>query len=94
MADSKVFDHPYTMIDEDLNLTLSPHEIWGTSACCDILYDYFMSFFARLKLVDLELVKLVPTSINVCTKEATISKRLDRFPVSRDLLSCPLMFKS
>jgi hypothetical protein len=75
------------IIAGDLNLTTSVREIWGDSATQDTLEDYFISLFSSHNLVDYAPVILAPTWRNGRLGSDSISKRLDRFLISDQLIT-------
>jgi hypothetical protein len=75
------------IIAEDLNLTTSPLEIWGEKAISDPLMSFFKQLFYKNSLTDLEPAELLPTWRNGRQGAASISKRLDRFLISEEVLS-------
>jgi hypothetical protein len=74
------------IIGGDLNLTLSSREIWGDHARIDPLADFFSSMFTSAGLVDILPCHISPTWRNGRSGSDGISKRLDRFLMSEDLL--------
>jgi endonuclease/exonuclease/phosphatase family metal-dependent hydrolase len=71
----------------DLNLTTSPLEIWGEKAIRDPLMSYFNHIFFKNSLIDLKPAEILPTWRNGRQGAASISKRLDRFLISEEVLS-------
>lgn len=49
------------ILDGELNLTISPREVWGDLARQDLLTHYFVHLFEESKLVDIEPVPVAPT---------------------------------
>ena len=82
------------LIGGDLNLTLSEKENWGISARRDDLSSYFANLFESMELVDIQLLKLMPTWRNNKSGDQAISKRLDRFMLSENLLSGSLIIRT
>jgi hypothetical protein len=76
-VDSKVLDKPLTIVGGDFNLTMFSREIWGVKAQLDNLNDFFTSSFEKVKLVDMEPIKLVPTWRNFIMGDVAIGKCLD-----------------
>jgi hypothetical protein len=74
------------VIASDLNFTVSNGEVWGGNACTRPLTNFFISLFHDHNLVDTHPNKLAPTWRNGCSGTDFITKRLDRFMVSEDLL--------
>jgi hypothetical protein len=75
------------IIAGDLNLTTRPLEIWGEKAISDPLMSFFKQLFYKNSLTDLEPAELLPTWRNGRQGAASISKRLDRFLISEEVLS-------
>ena len=69
-----------------LNLTLNASEVWGSKAHIDPLGPYFTQLFAAFNLVDVAPLCAGPTSRNGRSGEEGISKRLDRFILSLNLI--------
>ena len=78
----------------DLNLTLSEKENWVSLARHDGLGFFFVALFESKELIDLQPLKLTPTWRNNRSGEQAISKRLDRFLLSENLLSGSLIVKT
>ena len=74
-----------------LNITLSEKENWGATIRQDSLSSFFDALFESKELVDLQPLKLTPTWRNNRCGEHAISKRLDRFLISENLLLGSLM---
>jgi hypothetical protein len=70
----------------DLNLTLKVGESWGSRSNLGSLHTFFTSLFINNNLVDIQLGKLVLTWRNGRVGEAFITKRLDHFLLSEDLV--------
>lgn len=81
-----VMDSQNMIIGGDFNLTLSEREIWGILARHDALRNFFSSLFQSEGLVDVIPCKLEPTWRNKRRGDAAISKCLDRFLVSENLM--------
>ena len=77
---------PNLVLAGDLNLTLNCSEVWGKKACSDPLGPYFTHLFSSLQLVDIAPGSAGPTWRNGCSGDDGISKRLDRFLLSSNLL--------
>ena len=69
----------------NFNFTMSSDETWGLGNHVDHLYDYFVSLFEDVRLIDIVPNVLVPTWSNSRCGGACISKRLDRFFMVEDL---------
>lgn len=78
----------------DLNFIVSAEEIWGQGARMDPLGPSFIEFFKSHGLVDIELVDMKPTWRNRRRILEGISKRLNRFYMTEDLLSKSHRFRS
>ena len=77
-----------------LNLTLSEKEKWGATTRQDSLSAFFAVMFDSKELVDLQPLKLTPTWRNNRCGEQAISKRLDKFFISKNLLSGCMIVKT
>jgi hypothetical protein len=82
------------IIAGDLNLTTSPREIWGVKAISDPLMSFFKHIFFKNSLIDLEPAELLPTWRNGRQGAASISKRLDRFLISAEVLSSSRTYRA
>jgi hypothetical protein len=82
------------LIGGDLNLTLSLGEVWGIHPRQEPLEEFFIHFFERHKLVDVEGAKLVPTWRNFRRNDEAISKRIDQFLISESLIGNSFLIKS
>jgi hypothetical protein len=69
----------------DFNLLLSPDEAWGGTQVGN-LDEYYNDLFSSRKLIDIKPNKPVPTWRNGRRGLEAVSRRLDRFLVSEDLL--------
>ena len=69
----------------DLNLTVSPKEVWGGGNNVDLLSDYYFSLFENTSLIDIVLNVLVPTWSNGRCGVACNVKRLDKYLMAEDL---------
>ena len=78
----------------DLNLTLSEKENWGKLAHRDNLSPFFTALFESKELVDVQPLKLTPTWRNNRSGDQAISKRLDRFLLSENLLFGSLIIRT
>ena len=78
---------PNLVLAGDLNLTLNASEIWGTRAQLDPLGPFFSKLFSDHKLVDVAPSYAGPTWRNGRMGEDGISKRLDGFVLSDQLIS-------
>jgi exonuclease III len=70
----------------DLNFSLGAMKVWGPRSSLDPLTDYFTHLLDTLGLLDLSLAKLQPTWRNLRTGDARVSKCLDRFLLTEDLV--------
>jgi hypothetical protein len=86
LANSGLLSLKNLVVAGDLNLTLSTGEVWGGSAASGQLSGFFNSLFQAHKLIDVQPDKVVPTWRNGRSGYEAITKRLDRFLVSEDLL--------
>ena len=77
----------------DLNRNISEKEKWGETSHQDSITAFFVAMFDSKELVDLQSLKLTPTWRNNKCGEQAISKRLDRFLISKNLLSGSLIVK-
>ena len=78
---------PNLILAGDLNLTLNASEIWGSKALPDPLGPYFLSLFSDHNLVDVAPPCAGPTWRNGRMGEEGISKRMDHFLLSEQLIS-------
>ena len=78
---------PNLILAGDLNLTLNASEIWGSKAHPEPLGSFFSKLFSDHHLVDVALSCAGPTWRNGRIGEDGISKRLDRFLLSNQLVS-------
>jgi hypothetical protein len=79
--------HIDLIVAGDLNFTVSAGEVWGDSTHLDPLVAIFKDLFTKKQLVDILPTNVVPTWRNGRTSQNEISKRLDMFYVSEDLIS-------
>jgi len=70
----------------DLNFSLGVPEVWGPRAAPNPLNDFFLNYLEQWGLVDVEPQKFSPTWCNRWVGSDRVSKRLDRFLISDDLL--------
>jgi len=84
LADCGILKDPSLILLGDLNFTLSPTEIWGSSHW-DPLMHYFKSLLKDSDLIDLCPIDIGPTWRNGRTSGQGISKRLDRFLMASHL---------
>jgi len=56
-----IFSDPLSVIEGDLNLTLSLRKVWGPSPKENRQRGFFLSFFESVNLIDMESMKLSPT---------------------------------
>ena len=78
----------------DLNLTISEEENWGNSSHGDGLSSFFANLFETKELVNIQPLKLTLTWRNNRSRDQAISKRLDRFLLSKNLLSGSLIIRT
>jgi hypothetical protein len=81
------------IIGGDLNFSLGAAEVWGPRARADPLMDFFCHSLSEAGLLDLAPLKLLPTWRNKQTREDRITKRLDRFLVSENLMNQPELIR-
>ena len=74
------------IIAGDLNFALSLVEVLGSSSRLDQLVDYFSNLFQRVDIVDVDPIKLEPTSSNDRGGEVRVCKRIDRFLMNLKLI--------
>ena len=60
-VDKGIFNYPNLIIADDLNITLTDPEIWGSKARIDPLSFYFSQLLVRTQKVDIATSKLGPT---------------------------------
>ena len=87
MASSGLLSLPNIILTGDLNLTLNYSEIWGSKAHPDPLGPFFSKLFSDHHLVDVAPPCAGPIWRNGRIGEDGISKRLDRFLLSDQLVS-------
>ena len=74
------------IIGGDLNLSLGQVEVWGPNARSDLLKEYFTWKLVERNWLDIERINIKPTwKTNRCG-DGRVSKRLDRFLVSENLM--------
>jgi hypothetical protein len=86
LIDQGVLREDNLILDGDLNLTLSPREVWGDLTRQDPLVDYFVHVFEESNIVDIELVLVAPTWRNGRSGVSGVSKCLDRFLLVEQLV--------
>jgi hypothetical protein len=72
-----------TVIGGYLNFSLWILEIWGPTTQVDSLFTYFFGKLEDSSLIGIEPTKLSLTWRNKITRNARISKRIDRFMISK-----------
>ena len=82
------------IIGGDFNLTLATKETWGKNDRGDTVGPFFTHLFDQKGLIDLAPLKPVPTWRNKREGEKAISKRLDRFLISENLIRDDLIMQS
>ena len=87
MASGGILSLPNLILACDLNLTLNASDIWGSKAQVDPLGPFFSKLFSDHHLVDVAPPFVGPTWRNGRMGEDGISKRLDRFLLSDQLIS-------
>ena len=87
MASGGLLSLPNLILAGDLNLTLNASEIWDIKAQLDPLGPFFSKLFSDHQLVDVAPPFAGPTWRNGRMGEDGISKRLDRFLLSDQLIS-------
>ena len=87
MATGGLLSLPNLILAGDLNFTLNVSEIWGTRAQLDPLGLFFSKLFSDHHLVDVAPSYAGPTWRNGRMGEDGISKRLDRYLLSDQLIS-------
>jgi len=83
----RIFDVENLILGGDLNFTASSKEFRGDSTRVDPLQHYFSQLIQAGGLVDVELVKILPTWRNGRKGPNYIEKRLDQFLISEKLVS-------
>lgn len=68
-----------TIIGGDLNFSLGYSESWGSSAQIDPITGYMTDLLERHDLIDVPMIKILPTWRNRRIGEAALARRLDRF---------------
>lgn len=85
---SKSFmNHDALIIGRDLNLSIGDVESWGPLATPDPLSDFFLNLLDSKGLLNIDLLKIRPTWSNRRIGQQRISKRLDRFLISKNMLN-------
>ena len=74
------------VIGGDLNFSLGQDEVWGPNARSDLLTEYFTQKLIKRNWLDIEPIKSKPTWKNNRCGEGWVSKRLDHFLVSKNLM--------
>ena len=87
MSSGGLLSLPNLIMAGDLNLTLNASDIWGSKAHPDPLGPYFSKLFSDHHLVDVAPSCAGPTWRNGRIGEDGISKRIDRFLLSDQLVS-------
>jgi hypothetical protein len=72
------------IIGGDLNFTVNRSKVWGDTARVDSWQELFLHQIERVGLVDVDPITLKPTWWNNKVGREAMSKRLDRFLVSRE----------
>ena len=79
----------------DINyLTLTKDDVWGKNARQDALAPFFNALFEQKRLIDLLPNRIEPTWRNRRVGQQAISKRLDIFLLSKELMQDELVFKT
>ena len=94
LKDSGALEFQNLILGGVLNLTLSSSEVWGKNARADSLGPFFSQMFEQKGLVDLAPLKIMPTWRNKRSADQEVSKRLERFLVSENLISSNLILKA
>ena len=94
LANERALDQENLILVGDLNLTLSTTEVWGQNARSDALANFFISLFEQKKLISLQLICLEHTWKNNRTGDQEISKRMDRFLISKEICQDHLVLKT
>lgn len=68
-----------TIIGGDLNFSLGYSESWGSSTQIDPITGYMTDLLERHDLIDVPMIKILPTWRNRRIGEAALARRLDRF---------------
>jgi endonuclease/exonuclease/phosphatase family metal-dependent hydrolase len=89
-----LFDEENLILGGDLNFTISSREVWGDVARVDPLQHYFSHLVQYGDLVDVELVKILPTWRNGRKGQDYIAKRLDRFLIYENIVSSGIKYRS
>jgi exonuclease III len=94
VAESGLLSFKNLIIAGDLNITISPDEVWGGTSSTGSMAGYFKVLFQSKNLIDIQPDKLVPTWRNGRTGTQAITKRLDRCYISEDLLTSVGIYRS
>ena len=81
-----IFKYPNLILDGDLNFTFSDSDIWGINARMDHMVHYFKYLLDSSNMVELNPYHTGPTWRNGRTGTEGVSKRLERFLVSLQLI--------
>jgi endonuclease/exonuclease/phosphatase family metal-dependent hydrolase len=86
LKDSGILSTNNLIMAGDFNIILDSDEAWGATPSCfiDVFFKYL---FASKNLIDIKPPKLMPTWRNGRLGQNVISRRLDIFMVSKELLS-------
>jgi hypothetical protein len=79
--------HKNLIVAGDLDFTVSDGEVWGDTTQLDPLAVCFKGIFQKNRLVGILLVDVVPTWRNGRKGREEISKRLDWFFLSEEIIS-------
>ena len=67
------------ILGRDLNFSLGLSKVWGPMGHDDSLSEHFTRKLEEVGLLDIELIKIIPTWTNKRSRYAIIGKRLYRF---------------
>lgn len=93
LLNKSLMKSPLLIVGGDLNFSIGRAEAWGPSAREDPLSDFFLSLLLDNNLIDPSPSKSKPTWRNRRTGEDRIAKILDRFLLSKGLISKAPIFK-